>query len=1460
MVRQIKKTASTFGGYLYQNLIGLEQLCDWLEDPDRYEWVKFESDEDEIPRGLDDIVARRNDGTFTLFQVKFTVDPDEANNKLSWAWLLQHKPKGRSLLQKWFRAYSLIQPCSIFEAALITNRLPDREFERCLDSEGCRVELTKIPDTSRIKVIRQIGSEDLATEFFNHYEFRHSHQGYTALQQTLLDRYVPNHTHRYGWHVLFESAIQWSIRHGYPPPDGRITLQLLRGVLHRERPEPLNQSFEIPDGYHPPDEEFAEEFIRTITSGTRRNVILWGSPGQGKSTFLSFVCTELESKQIPYVRHHYFLKLSDTSRRYSYPEVADSLMSQMEVQHIKHVQELNSNPNPEDLWNWIHACAEGYGRENKIFIVVIDGLDHVWRENEGDRRPLDSLFSQIFPLPDNVVLVVGTQKVADAHLPTSFSTFVKSTDWIELPSMSMASTRAWLQLQLEGNRFELPDAPLELADNQITGLAESFHRSSGGHPLHLVYSFENVVHENRILTPDLIKDLPDCPNGDIRIYYQKLWQRLSYSAKDALFLVAESDFIWPTFGLEDCLEIKYGDLDREIGHLFYVTTAGRIPFHESILAFVRSESDYSTRIAKLLPRAVEWLESKAPVFLRWGWLWLLKTKNGQAEDLVTKPDRDWVISSLAKAYPLNQIIQVLSVAETKALESRKFARAIRIRLLKTRTLNGTDFQVDDYNRVFLCASALNDDDYPLLYSHANVRSASINELYVLAKQLISGENFNAARECQDLMRKRINDRIRARALREPTFIDMVERHLEIVAATRKYEPHRLVDVIANFGQDSDKMFQGFLRNLSKHCDLTPLMSFVPCSISEGMRFQLDLALVRLAGVCKASLHNWTEFEQLRHHPIVSCWVSLYSPDQARSIEFEVNASSLDSRGVTYSESEETERYLHGFFFHVLSKCLEARGVDPVIRAHKFENRMWLNTAVKYIEKMALSIGATLANWDIAGYDQLFRILQPLEKPRDHNDLSEYSKFRRALLEIASDVFFLTTIRSGLDRVPTAQWQFALDSGHLPFSEWKNHYVSTGHKIFDDQAIQGCIQNRLNSEKGELRQFGERANGYLDLCELALFQGLTEIGQEALSSLLDCVLGYGWHKDLKALGALDAIETVSEFDAESARALLFKITPAIAVIDEVTDGDETRHAKFEMAHLLLELMPCSYAQYYEFLLRDSAWYDAENVYSSLVEALPLASPMADLLTVGLLDHYSINTLRGRGENGENSATDIVKRIAEFFATAPDEFAQDRFAGSTSIDEDHGLDVASYRPENLDALLEEIRARNIYAGRRTAIREWFDYWMAQGRKAELLRSLEKRLDDTNSDWEMDELLDDGFLLSLDLEGKNHAYKWIVAAQIRLNGWDRYYDSKGVEQRFEYFARHYKNKWDNFIVDTSKSRYKSSKDNVVIPQDRLVRFLVSVGQNSVALEVAEQMVDALIEDFIEQPIETPTWLVGH
>lgn len=1455
--RFIKSSAITFGGYLYQNLIGLEVLCNWLEDPGHYEWVKFEADEDEIPKGLDDVVALRSDGSYILLQVKFTVDPDDACNRLSWDWLLKHKPRGLSLLQKWSGSLFSIGLDNASEAALLTNRLPDRVFLSCLDDTTSRVDFAIVPEEIKATLIEQLGSEEAITLFFQSFEFRHSHQGYLALRRTLLDRYVPRHTTSHGWNVLYVEAIDWAVRKNFPFPDGRITLGLLRGILDSRRPEPLTQLFRIPDGYRPPDEAFSNDFLKSCTKQETKVIVLWGSPGQGKSTYLSYICMKLDEMSVPYIRHHYFLGLTDTSDRLSFPGVTNSLMAQMEEHHFEHIQGLRNDP--ENLREWIEACANGYKAGGKRFVLIIDGLDHVWRENEQNRQPLESLFKHLLPVPENVTLLIGTQKVATEQLPSMLPKFVDENCWLELPRMSLVATRSWLESQLKANRFELTDRTLPDDQDPLAELADSFNQLSGGHPLHLTYSFEALARERRVLIPELVNELPDCPDGDIKKYYRTLWQGLSFPAKDALHLMADSGFIWPPLGLEDCLSVGASDLKREIGHLFYFTEAGQVPFHGSVLAFIKEDAEHVERVNHLLPSAVAWLESRAPDFHRWGWLWLFKARLGQSDELLNSPSRDWVIDSLAKSYPQDQIVEILSASERLAFESSQFARAVRLRWLKIRLLNGMQFQLDDYDRLYACALTLSDDDYPLRNLSAGFNTASIDELHLLGKQYLAIGRIEDSSECQEQIRKRINDRIRAHAYDDRLLEEVSKQYLELAAATRSYDPEKLLESLRGFGSLSPGLFRFFIRELSKHQDLRLLMDFLPYPMPKGMQRDFELALVRLAGVCQAHLHDWPEFEKLRKHPIVECWARLYAHDRAKDIPFATKASALDVKSNLEPSKELIEQYLHGLFFHVLSKCLELGGATPVVSIDEFKEREWLNTAVKHVVALASSVGGLLARGENSGFGHVYRMMRSEQTPKGHEAFADYIAFRRTLLSISTDLFLLTSIRSFLDEIPKSEWLLVIESKHFLFSEWLEQYIASAHKIVSDEAIRMELLNRIEEESGRVSQFNDRVYNYLQLCELAVSQQLDEIGKTLLVKAFECVMGYGWRKDMTMSHVLDSIAALAPSDPDFARDAIRRISPAVARIDDITDGDETLYAKFEMAEQLIGLMPRSYCAYYEYLLKTSEWYEAEEVISRLLDIVPLDSPLISCVTSGIWDSRSIGTLRSRAQKGNASAEQIIDENANFFGHQPEEFGKEPFQSSSPLDEEHGLDVKVYSPEDLPEMLSELKKRHVYVGERKAVREWFSYWKTENRGSDLLKALEPYIDGENVPLGITEVLDDAFELSLALEGKKKAYRWIVAAQIYKHGWDSYYREDEALRRFSVFTSHYAGQWQDFIFDTSKSAYRTSREELVIPHNRLVQFLATVGQVQVARDVAEQLVSTVVEEVSDQPLETPIWFSG-
>ena len=147
---------TTRAGDDYQDLWGAQILVEFLEHPDRYQWVRFEADGF---GALDDIVALRADGKYVIRQIKFTVDADNEQYEVSWDWLLRpsgQQGHGTSLLKKWADSLAPHLPAgSVYEAALYTNRKAAAEITAAMRGE--HIAFDAITDTAiRSRIITQI--------------------------------------------------------------------------------------------------------------------------------------------------------------------------------------------------------------------------------------------------------------------------------------------------------------------------------------------------------------------------------------------------------------------------------------------------------------------------------------------------------------------------------------------------------------------------------------------------------------------------------------------------------------------------------------------------------------------------------------------------------------------------------------------------------------------------------------------------------------------------------------------------------------------------------------------------------------------------------------------------------------------------------------------------------------------------------------------------------------------------------------------------------------------------------------------------------------------------------------------------------------------------------------------------------------------------------------------------------
>lgn len=350
-----------------------------------------------------------------------------------------------------------------------------------------------------------------------------------------------------------------------------------------------------------------------------------------------------------------------------------------------------------------------------------------------------------------------------------------------------------------------------------------------------------------------------------------------------------------------------------------------------------------------------------------------------------------------------------------------------------------------------------------------------------------------------------------------------------------------------------------------------------------------------------------------------------------------------------------------------------------------------------------------------------------------------------------------------------------------------------------------------------------------------------------------MIGYGWRKDPTISFALDAVKAISTRDRAFAADMLRRLIPVVLPLGDMTEDSGTRPA--DLAAPIIDLMPAVFAAFYNHCLVSSEWYTAGNVFAELLSRQSLDDPAMPVVAAALWDAPAVGALRDRAAAGDERARALIAANAERFGLPVEELGIERERHNSPEPAEPDVDVTAYSASSVQALQAELRSRNAYVAERRIIRRWFEHWLAQGRGIELLRSLEPLRDQRDGVGGIADILDQAFETSLELEGKEAAYRWLVAAQLQCRGWDEYHGLQQALRRYATFAAHYKQRWRQFIVDTT--RPDGPGGLLSIPHHRLVHFLLVVDEVAAARSVVQVMVDTTVEDFSDQPLTSPVWL---
>jgi hypothetical protein len=313
--------------------------------------------------------------------------------------------------------------------------------------------------------------------------------------------------------------------------------------------------------------------MKSVASGY---VSVVGPPGSGKSTLLA--AGLLPTPRAHIVRYLAFVpgKGQGLGRGEAFDFLHD-LVTQLKQQHLgksiipgAELPELRSQ-----LELLLQEASLRFHREDTKTIVVIDGLDHVFREE----KPQYSLLREL-PLPgavpEGVLLVLGTQRLDLPEIPAAVVDQAQEVG--RLVKVAPLSRSAVNRL------VEMSNLPADVDHNKI------FARSEG-HPLSTRYIIDGLV---KLRNPEAREEwLANGPmyEGDIDVFYRGAWHDLKNNAQAqrgmAYLALAEGPINPAT------LDILIGPeatdaLWRAAGHLLRRNRNGDWSvFHNSLRIFLR---------------------------------------------------------------------------------------------------------------------------------------------------------------------------------------------------------------------------------------------------------------------------------------------------------------------------------------------------------------------------------------------------------------------------------------------------------------------------------------------------------------------------------------------------------------------------------------------------------------------------------------------------------------------------------------------------------------------------------------------------------------------------------------------------------------------------------------------------------------------------------------------------------
>ncbi|MDV2442548.1 hypothetical protein CMV00_01875 [Elizabethkingia anophelis] len=1264
---KINPNSSIRSGYKYEDLFTLKLCVDWLLNPQFYRNIRIQYTPIDINVkhfALDDIVAQRADGITEYYQIKHKQNPETDHWDFE-----QLKEKG---LYKWIRSFSALQENKPI-CTLITNGHVAEEVLNCSKNDNlCLAQIKAFQPKIYEELLSTFVDKDLLNIFFKSFNFKFNCANKKELEYSLRQiLYKDLKVTKPGVdNLLLFIESQGSQK--YPKT---FTLSEIRSLLSWDNPRPLNQNFEIPTDFEFFDKNMHQNIINDLLDVKGGIKVFMGKPGSGKSTYLSKLYSALKQKGILVFRHHYHLNPKDDS-------YADRLNSERAIEGLKAefktldnsiIQCLGEqNTSFTQLKEFIDQIA-GYCRtENKTFILIIDGLDHVIREGNSESQLINFLTDILYP-QRGFWLLLGTQEMATRCFPNLINQYAPREQWIEIKGLKRESIKKIAVKSFPedskgyGNHF----------DKVISKLLEI----TKGNPLHLRYVLTELKNRGNGISEHALENIPFY-NEEIEDYYRGLWQQLPSLAKTISFALTILDFRMQNeqvISLASKLcQFPYEITDSfgQIRHLFRFELAGISVYHNSFLVFIHDQPELQEQKILLYSILKNWLKEAEQSSLCWSELPKIEYYLGDPS-LLLSINNSWIVEQYLDCKSEKTIENTLYLASKAAFETKQLEKLAYFSVVEV-LFSNRDYNLHKTLRNIWVLSFITNKKSTLQYPDFETLTE-----YQLTEILIALKKRGIINYIPDEAINRVNE----------LFIDNGHDSFDVAFCWTK--------ILAFFEEGNTQRVFNFLKQFRGKTHAAGYFKYY----LQKLLYQNNRPLHKIEKLFKTrllkeekealgevliidDLNNNTDAWKLsikKLIPVHSNYLLLYQSfinDQYNykptTISFDKFPTTVDYYSSSFNETANILiQTLIGAFINTYQNNI---GHFENLRK---ENITFNESWVQKLYLAILEIGSSIAkNFMSKELCEIPIILGPIiSLPKldfsENRDIYEYK--RVGLPKIINYTLWLITVvnkkNNHLSHFNHQNITLLLNTDWYSKAYFFDLIKSKLITIEQDSVIE-FITVEEGKIENEIQPFPDKAEHYTNLAFLAYESGNDQYVGKLLQKAANNIIAYSHHKYMLLYEILQSIEICIENGTEQGKDFLHEILPYVFNIKNLTDGDETNSFMSNFCNLLAKVDHDLLYKLYNYYIKNRDYDEIQETFTDILETIDYNDPVAKAIGATAINDFQ--TLK-KLENKNTGVKDSIEKLIHKYGLQDDQIEEEKDRKSVSKNTDN--DFTGIKPEQL-----------------------------------------------------------------------------------------------------------------------------------------------------------------------------------